>query len=223
MSVRVDTSSLISGAVVCGNRGLGYTGQYIRLNTASGSNGPGVIYPSLNGTSDDAKEFMFRITTPPSAGVLFVGEPGEFTFSGAPDGSYTLIGDLYEDGVNLGAITFNFNVGRVPLSANVSLSYFIRSLLNKSNAFNYYIRNILSKSNTFNYTILTAGQLLKQLDLNYSIRNNLNKSVTFMYMIDGAPVITKSLTLMYNILQEIPSDAVIIILTENEPFTVIVK
>lgn len=224
MSVRVDTSSLISGAVVCGNRGLGDTGFTIRTTTATGSNGPGLIYPSLDGTNDDTDEFMFRITTPPSSGTLFVDEPGSFSFS-APDGSYSLIGDLYKNGTNLGSITFVFNVGRIALLKTNNLAYFIRDFIakslvnnyfingniNKTLTTNYFIRNSLSKSFGLNYAIrdyvnksfglsyMINGSILKSNDLNYFIRDLISKTNTFNYEILSASFLQKQLSLNYNI------------------------
>ena len=53
MSLRVDTVSLISGALVCGHRGLGVRGSQV---PASGDAGPGYLYNDWD-SGDDAKEF----------------------------------------------------------------------------------------------------------------------------------------------------------------------
>lgn len=111
MSIRVDTASLISGAIVCGNRGLGVTGAVIRATTATGTHGPGILYDDWDNSGDDAKEFRGLVITPPASGTLFVYEDGSFSLTGAADGSYSLVYRLFVDGVDLGTATETINVG----------------------------------------------------------------------------------------------------------------
>lgn len=107
MSLRVDTSSLISGALVCGNRGLGVLGSEV---PSTGDNGPGFIYNDLTLPADAGKEVRGLIVTPPAAGTLFAYEDSSFTFS-APDGSYSFVYRLYVDGVDQGTATVSLTVG----------------------------------------------------------------------------------------------------------------
>jgi len=93
----------------CG--GLGQTGAYIRANTATGDHGPGYLYNDWDSSADDPKEFQGLVLTPPVAGSLFAYEDGSFTFSGAPDGTYTFTYRLYVDGVDLGTQTATIIVG----------------------------------------------------------------------------------------------------------------
>lgn len=102
MSVRVDSSSLISGAVVCGHRGLGVTGAVIRATTSTGAHGAGWLYDDWDNSGDDAKEFRLLIETPPSDGALFLYEDGSFSWVPVTDGTRNCVGRLYVDGADQG-------------------------------------------------------------------------------------------------------------------------
>lgn len=96
-SVRVDTASLIVGAVVCGDRGHGVLGSQI---PATGENGASFLYNDLSLPADADKEIRGLITRWPAAGVLYVYEDGSFTYTGpSTDFEY----QLYVDGVAVGA------------------------------------------------------------------------------------------------------------------------
>ena len=110
MSLRVDTSSLIANAIVCGHRGLGVLGDDI---PSTGDNGGSFLYNDLSLPSDNGKEICGRITAWPSAGSLFAYEDGSFEFTGAPDGSYSFAYQLYVDGVASGTGTAYLQVGSV--------------------------------------------------------------------------------------------------------------
>lgn len=109
MSLRIDTTEWISGALLIGETGLGVLGQNI---PSTGDNGPGYTYNDLSLPADNAKEICGRITSWPSAGTLFANEDTSFTFSGAPDGTYTFQYQLYVDGVATGSpATVTLTVG----------------------------------------------------------------------------------------------------------------
>lgn len=110
MSLRIDTSEQISGALVIGNTGLGELGSTIIADTATGTHGPGYPYNDVDG-GDSGKEFQGRIVTPPSAGVFFAYEDGSFSLTGAADGSYSFVYRLYVDGVDLGTATSYITIG----------------------------------------------------------------------------------------------------------------
>lgn len=99
MSLRVDTASLISGAIVCGNRGLGVVGSLI---PASGDHGPGYTYNDLSLPADNGKEICGRITTWPTSGTLTAYEDTSFEYTGTSD---TFQYQLYVDGVSVGSPT----------------------------------------------------------------------------------------------------------------------
>jgi hypothetical protein len=102
MSLRVDSSPWISGALLVGDAGLGVLGSEV---PASGENGAGYLYNDLSLPADADKEVCGRITTWPSAGTLYAYEDSSFTFTGAPDGSYSFAYQLYVDGVATGSPT----------------------------------------------------------------------------------------------------------------------
>lgn len=113
MSVRVDTASLIPGAIVVGNRGLGVTGATIRANTAIGTNGSGYLYNDWDDSEDDNKEFRGEIISFPSDGTLTANEDGSFSLVDAVDGSYSFTYRLYVDGVDLGTAVVSMNIGNI--------------------------------------------------------------------------------------------------------------
>lgn len=99
MSIRVDTSSLIPGAIVCGNRGLGVLGSTILTETATGDHGAGFLYNDVD-PGDESKEFRGLIVVPP-AGEFFAYENGAYDLV-SPD---WFVYRLYVDGIDLGTTT----------------------------------------------------------------------------------------------------------------------
>ena len=93
-----------------GTIGLGVLGSVIRATTATGTHGPGYIYPSLT-SADDSKEIRGLILTRPSSGVLFPYEDGSFTLTGAAEGNYAFTSQLYVDGVATGIVTSQVTIG----------------------------------------------------------------------------------------------------------------
>ena len=111
MSLRVDPSPLISGALTIGNTGLGVLGAVIRATTGGGDAGPGYLYNDWQSPADDGVEFIGRIITPPSSGTFFAYEDGTFTQVGAPDGAYSFTYQLLADGILLGTATVSIAIG----------------------------------------------------------------------------------------------------------------
>jgi hypothetical protein len=108
---------LISGALVCGNRGLGVLGSAV---PSTGDNGAGYLYNDLSLPADANKEVRGLIVTPPSAGTFFAYEDSSFEFT-APDGAYTFTYRLYVDGADLGTATVNLNIGSNPVTINCTI------------------------------------------------------------------------------------------------------
>lgn len=117
MSLRVDTTSLISGSLVCGNRGLGVLGYEV---PSGGDNGAGYLYNDLSLPADNDKEVRGLIIAPPSAGTLFAYENSSFEFA-APDGSYEFTYRLFVDGVDLGTATASISIGSVGVTIECTL------------------------------------------------------------------------------------------------------
>lgn len=110
MSIRVDTASLISGAVVVGNRGLGVLGSDI---PSTGTNGASYLYADLSLPADANKEYSGFVVTPPGVGNFFAYEDGSYTYFGQ---STTFVYKLREDGVDKGnqTITITSPDGAAP-------------------------------------------------------------------------------------------------------------
>lgn len=76
--------------------------------------------PAINDGLVDTNEYRWRIVTPPSAGTLVAYEDLSFEFYGAPDGDYTAVYELFENGVSAGTATLYLYVG--PNSASIALT-----------------------------------------------------------------------------------------------------
>ncbi|WP_341649942.1 hypothetical protein [Thauera humireducens] len=96
MSIRVDTSSLITGAVVVGDPGLGVLAEQV---PTTGEHGGGIAATWL-GPEDAGKEVRVLVTSWPAVGSLFVFEDTSFDYDGP--GS-TFEAQLYLDGVAVGS------------------------------------------------------------------------------------------------------------------------
>jgi hypothetical protein len=110
VSLRIDTSELISGAYVVGETGLGVLAENI---PSSGLDGASFLYNDLSLPADNGKEIRGLIVTPPSDGTFYAWEDGSFSLLGAADGSYTFVYRLYVDGVDQGTATASITVGAV--------------------------------------------------------------------------------------------------------------
>ena len=97
MSIRVDTSPLIFGAVVVGVPGLGVLAEAV---PSTGEHGAGYLYDSLEFPADNGKEVRGLITTWPTLGTLTAFEDSSFEYDGASD---TLEFQMYVDGLPVGA------------------------------------------------------------------------------------------------------------------------
>ena len=97
MSIRVDSSSLITGAVVVGVPGLGVLAEQV---PSTGEHGAGYLYASLEFPADNGKEVRGLITTWPTLGTLTAFEDSSFEYDGPTD-SFAF--QMYVDGVAVGA------------------------------------------------------------------------------------------------------------------------
>jgi hypothetical protein len=96
MSIRVDSSPLIAGAVVVGDPGHGVLGSQV---PSAGEAGPGYMYDVLDLPDDNDKEVRGLITRFPTEGTLYAYEDSSFVYDGATD-SFEF--QLYVDGVPRG-------------------------------------------------------------------------------------------------------------------------
>jgi len=120
MSLRADTASLITGSLVVGDRGLGVLGSEV---PSTGDSGAGYLYNDLSLPGDASKEVRGLITSQPSAGTLYAYEDSSFTFTGAPDGTYSFTYQLYVDGAATGSpATVTLTVGSGSSSVTLTLA-----------------------------------------------------------------------------------------------------
>jgi len=141
MTAAVYDSPLISGKAAYSVTGLGIDGATIRSTTATGDSGPGVLYNDWD-SGDDAKLFSLLLVTPPSAGTLVLNDDGSFSFSGAPDGSYSFVYRLFVDGADMGTATVSLSVGVAtsPVTSDQAGSYNVRSSAQLDGAAGYNVR-----------------------------------------------------------------------------------
>lgn len=105
---------------VGGKRILGTpkTGVLGSLIPSTGDSGAGFLYNDLSLPADDSKEIRGEIIDWPSSGVLVAYEDSSFSFTGAPDDTYSFTYQLYVDGVLTGSVvTVTLQVGPVTHSA----------------------------------------------------------------------------------------------------------
>lgn len=88
------------------------------------------------------------MVTYPSAGTFDMGEDTGFTLSGAPDGGYTMTGELFFDGVSQGNRTHNITVGSVSTTYTslASLTAAVRQLKTATAGLTVAVRQ--AKTNT---------------------------------------------------------------------------
>ena len=99
MSIRCSSTSLISGAIVCGVPGLGVLGSAILTTTNNGGSGPGILFNDVQ-AGDDNKEFRAEVLTWPTAGTIDLQEDGRFTYTGLSADALSY--RLWVDGVSIG-------------------------------------------------------------------------------------------------------------------------
>jgi len=182
MSVRVDTASLIAGAVVVGDRGLGVTGAIIRTNTAIGTNGSGYLYNDWDDSDDDNKEFRGEIITAIPAG-FFANEDGSFSLTGAADGTYTFDYRLYVDGIDLGVATVSMTIGNQTLTPSLfsNINTFYSHVLNQPTS-SYVPSSDLIANGWTAVGAATMSEAMTDVDLaDYAQSPNLSDSATFMW------------------------------------------
>lgn len=117
MSVRVDSSSLITGAVVVGDPGLGVLAEMV---PSTGEHGAGYLYASLEFPADTGKEVRGLITTWPTLGTLTAFEDSSFEYDGPSD---TFAFQMYVDGVAVGTPqTVTIMVGAISVAGSFAAS-----------------------------------------------------------------------------------------------------
>ena len=96
--------------------GLGILGADI---PTTGDNGGS---PVLNDGINPSSEYRWALVTPPAAGTFMPYENLTFEFSGAPDGIYSAVYRLWEDGVDQSTATITLQVGPSYTTISVTLA-----------------------------------------------------------------------------------------------------
>lgn len=146
---------------ICGTPKTGVLGSLI---PSGGDNGAGYAYTSLSLPADNAKEIKGRITTWPSAGVLKAFEDTSFTFTGAPDGTYSFGWQLSSNGIDIGApATTSLLVGATisPVHGSLVLTGKVPAVLQTANQFITPIHRTLALSAHTPSVVLSNNQFLQ--------------------------------------------------------------
>jgi len=203
MSLRIDSTEWISGALLIGETGLGVLGSAI---PSTGDSGGSYLYNDLSLPADNAKEICGRITTWPASGALTAYEDGSFSFIGA-DGSYSFAYQLYVDGVATGApATVSLVVGAATfvVTSDTAASYLLRTAATSDTSASYAIAATITSDTSASYSILTAGAVTSDSSASYSIRGVVQSDASIAYELRGA--VQSTLSGGYDIRQAVASD-----------------
>lgn len=106
------------GRRILGVPDVGILAATIASETASGTNGPGLLYDEASNPANAGKQLRIDITSLPGSGTLFVYENGAFDFDGAANGTYSIGYDWYADDVLGGSDSASVVVGAADGSAS---------------------------------------------------------------------------------------------------------
>lgn len=99
------------GRRILGVPDVGILAATIASQTASGTNGPGLLYNEAINPANAGKQLRVRITSIPGVGNLFVYENGAIDFDDAPNGTYYVGYDWDADDAFGGSDTATIVVG----------------------------------------------------------------------------------------------------------------
>jgi len=105
------------GRRILGVSDVGILAATIASETASGTNGAGLLYDESVNPANSGKQLRIAITSAPGSGTLFVYENGAFDFDGAANGTYSIGYNWYADDVLGGSDTATVIVGAADGSA----------------------------------------------------------------------------------------------------------
>ena len=195
MSLRIDSTEWISGALLIGETGLGVLGSAI---PSTGTSGGSYLYNDLSLPADNAKEICGRITTWPASGALTAYEDGSFSFIGA-DGSYSFAYQLYVDGVATGApatVSLVVGVATFVVTSDATASYLLRTSASSDTSASYAIAAPITSDTSAAYAICEAVAL--DTTASYLLRTSASSDTSASYAI-AAPV-TSDTSASYSIL-----------------------
>ena len=181
MSIRVDSSPLITGAVVVGDPGLGVLAEAV---PSTGEHGAGYLYDSLEFPADSGKEVRGLITTWPTLGTLTAFEDSSFEYDGPTD-SFAF--QMYVDGVAVGTPqTVTVTVGATTsVSSDVTAAYTLRASVSADAIAAYAIENTGQVSASISSAYAIRGQVSADAPADYAVRGSLSADSVSAYDIRG--------------------------------------
>jgi hypothetical protein len=148
MSIRVDSSSLIAGAVVVGSPGLGVLAEQV---PTTGEHGGGIAATWL-GPEDVGKEVRVLITVWPSAGSLTVFEDTSFEYDGP---STTFDAQLYIDGAAVGTPqTVTITVGLSSVAKTLAMDWRLNEEVTSSASVEFQILSAAARDMESRWAVL---------------------------------------------------------------------
>lgn len=179
MSIRVDSSPLITGAVVVGVPGLGVLAESV---PSTGEHGAGYLYASLEFPADAGKEVRGLITTWPTLGTLTAYEDSSFEYDGASD---TFAFQMYVDGQPVGTPqTVTVTVGAASsVSSDLSGAYTIREAVSSDLPGSFTVRSAVSSDLSGGYEVLSANTVSSDLSGAYAVRGSVSSDLSGEYSV----------------------------------------
>lgn len=110
------------GRRILGTPHVGLLAEQIAAETASGSDGPGLLYNEAVAPENSGKRLRLRVSSWPATGALIVAENGAYEWSGLPDGTHVLAYEVFADGVSQGATSLSVSVGSSASAPGAALS-----------------------------------------------------------------------------------------------------
>lgn len=119
MTVRVDSSPLISNSVVIGVAGLGIRGEDLPTD---GQDGNSILFELADLPAENDVEFRMLVTSQPSVGTLTTFEDGSFIWDAPVGTSDSFTVEWFKDGVTQGSETINVTIGASGLDLEPNLA-----------------------------------------------------------------------------------------------------
>lgn len=110
------------GRRILGTPYVGLLAEQIAAETASGSDGPGLLYNEAVAPENSGKRLRLRVSSWPATGALIVAENGAYEWSGLPDGTHTLTYEVFVDGVSQGEASLVITVGSAANAPGAALN-----------------------------------------------------------------------------------------------------
>lgn len=165
---------------------------------------PGLLNNDVDANDPAGTLYRLEITSWPSAGTLAVDENGAFSFTGAPNGTYTGGERVYKNGATAYDTTYSMGVGTVTtsVSSDAAMLYVVRALVAADVAPTYTVRALVSSNLTMSY----AARALVAADMAtaYAIGTASSTDMLLAYAVSSA--VASDLTARYSVRTMATSD-----------------